>query len=310
MVGPVVAFRARVANAVSADSRYTLDDGLGARSLENHASYGPVEALDVTRLLTVEPAVEQALRARASRHALIDRTLIAPVRAMERRGTALRIIADAPGGLRLSPLLADLEFGNVTLSEATLLELAAAIIGVVAELHRMPGSLAHGAISPAHVLITRDGGVILTDSVFGGGFEALHWNREQMWRVFGVALPMSASMHRFDQRTDVTQLASVVLALMLRRQLRADEYPRAVPDLVLAATPAGGPAHASALRNWLQQALQLHPRSVLASAVDARQMFAQVLASATISRRGALEPVKEIVEQACRPAAFSNHRAS
>ena len=298
-----------MANAVSSDHRYTLDDGLGVRSLEHHASYGAVEALEVTRLLTAEPELEQAMRARASRHALIDRALVVPVRAMERRGNALRIIAEAPGGLRLSQLLADLEFGNVTLPEATLLELADAVIRVVADLHRTPGILAHGAISPAHVLIMRDGSVLLTDSIFGGAFEALHWNRDQVWRAFGVALPMSASTHRFDRRTDVTQLAAVVLALMLRRQLRAEEYPRAVPDLVLAATPADGPAHAPALRKWLQQALQLHPRSVLSSAVDAKQMFAQVLAAAAVNRRGGMEPVKEIVEKACRPAAFSNHRA-
>ena len=299
-----------MANAVSSDHRYTLDDGLGIRSLEHHASHGLVEALEVTRLLTAEPAVEQAIRARASRYALIDRALIASVRGMERRGTALRIVADAPGGLRLSQLLADLEFGNVALPDASLLELAAAVIRVVAHVHRNPGVVAHGAISPAHVVVTRDRAVILTDSAFGGAFEALHWNREQMWRAFGVALPMSASTHRFDQRTDVTQLAAVVLALMLRRQLRADEYPRAVPDLVLEATPTGGPAHASALRMWLQQALQLHPRSVLSSAVDAHQMFAQVIAAAALSRRGALDPVKEIVEKACAQAAFSNHRAS
>ena len=299
-----------MANAVSADLRYTLDDGLGVRSLEHHETHGPVEALEVTRLLTVEPAIEQALRTRASRYALIDRALIAPVRAMERRGTTLRIVADAPGGVRLSQLLADLEFGNVTLPDASLLELAGAVIRVVADVHRTPGIVAHGAISPAHVMIMRDGSVILTDAVFGGAFEALHWNRVQIWRAFGVALPMSASMHRFDQRTDVTQLASVVLALMLRRQLGADEYPRALPDLVLQATGAEGESHTAALRKWLQQALQLHPRSVLASGVDAKQMFAQVIAAAAVNRRSALDPVKEIVAKASGRAAFSNHHAS
>jgi hypothetical protein len=299
-----------VANAVSLDHQYTLDDGLGVRTLEHHASYGAVEALEVTRLLTAEPAIEQAIRARASRYALIDRALIAPVRGMQRRGTSLRIIADAPGGLRLSQLLADLEFENVTLPDESLVELAAAVIRLVSDVHRMPGSVAHGAISPAHVVVTHDGAVVLTDSAFGGAFDALQWGREQMWRAFGVALPMSASSHRFDQRTDVTQLAAVVLAIMLRRPLRPEEYPRAVPELVLEATPADGPCHMNALRMWLQQALQLHARSVLSSAIDAHQMFAQVIAAAAINRRGALQPVKEIVAKACGQAVFSNHRAS
>lgn len=292
------------------ERHYTLDDGLGVRSLARHKSFGALDVLEVTRVLTAEPAVEHAIRARASRYAVVDPSLLAPVRGVDRRGVALRIAADAPQGVRLSRLLADLEFGNETLPDASVLELAATVIRAVALVHQLPGIVAHGAITPAHVVVTREGAVILTDSSFGGAFEALQWNREQLWRRFGVALPMSASMHRFDQRTDVTQLAAVVLAIVLRRQLRREEYPGSALDLVLQATPADGAPQTSALRMWLQQALQLHPRAVLASAVDAHQMFAQVMAAAGTNRKTAMQVVKDLVDRMSSASGISDQRAS
>jgi hypothetical protein len=137
----------------------------------------------------------------------------------------------------------------------------------------------HGAITPAHVVIRQDGSAVLTDAVFGRGIEALHWTRAELWREFGIAMPAATALHRFDQRADVTQLAAVVLAIALRRPIRRGEYPDAVDDLVVRATPLDGPIHMSALRIWLRQALRLHPRSVLGTGVDASQMFAQVLAA-------------------------------
>lgn len=277
-----------MANAVPPERRYTLDDGLGVRSIHADISYGAVEFLDLTPALAVEPAIEHAIRERAKRYALVDAVRMTPVRRIDRESSALRIVADAPEGRRLSQLLADLEFGNDVLGDEALLELAWSVISAVADLHRVPGIIAHGAINPSHIIVRSDGSATLTDAVFGGALEALQRNREQLWREFTLALPTSASMHRFDQRADVTQLGAVVLAIALRRPLRSDEYPRAVGDLVLAATPAACGPHASALRMWLQQALQLHPRSVFASAVDARQMFAEAVRPPTKRRAPAV----------------------
>jgi hypothetical protein len=259
---------------------YTLDDGLGVRTIEQHPTHGPVDVLEVGRVLGANSAIEQAIRTRASRYSLVDPALMTPVRGIERRVTRLRITSTAPQGVRLSHLLADLEFGNITMTDAAIVELATAVIKAVARIHRHPGMIAHGAINPAHIVVRPDRSIILTDGVFGGAFELLQWHRDAIWRQFAIAMPMSASLHRFDQRADVTQMAAVVLALALRRQLRADEYPGAARDLVLEATPVDGPPFASSLRVWLLQSLHLHPRSVLASALDALQMFAQVLASA------------------------------
>jgi hypothetical protein len=267
-------------NTVASEQSYTLDDGLGARTLEHQAAFGDVDVLEVGRTLAADPAIEQAIRARASRYTLVDPSLLTPVRAIERRGAALRITSAAADGVRLSHMLADLEFGNIALTDSGVLELAKSVLRAAALLHHHPGLVSHGAINPAHVVVRQNRSVILTDGVFGGAFEVLQWHRNQIWRQFAIAMPISASMHRYDQRADVTQAAAVVLAIALRRQLTADEYPRAIPDLVLEATPVDGPSYASALRMWLLQALQLHPRCVLASAVDAYQLFRQVVAAA------------------------------
>jgi hypothetical protein len=269
-----------MANALASEQSYTLDDGLGARAFEHQALLGDVDVLDVARVLSTDPTIEQAIRARASRYTLVDPSLLAPVRAIERRGAVLRLTSAAVDGVRLSHLLADVEFGNITLTDPGILELSKSVLRAVALLHHHPGLVSHGAINPAHILVRQTRSVVLTDGVFGGAFELLQWHRDQIWRQFAVAMPISASVHRYDQRADVTQVAAVVLAIALRRQLRADEYPHAARELVMEATPLDGPPFASALRMWLLQALQLHPRCVLASGVDAYQFFRQVIAAA------------------------------
>jgi hypothetical protein len=267
---------------------YTVDDGLGVRWIEADAAQGWLEVLEVAPALASHPAVEKEMRARAELYSGVAAGALAPVRRIERKGEALRSVAVLPDGIRLSDLLADLEFGNEVLNEAAMLELAATVIRAVAAVHEIPGGVAHGAVNPAHILLTWDGAAVLTDGQFGGALETLQKNREQLWREFGLALPASASLPRFDQRADVTQLGAVVLAITLRRQLRANEYPRGVGDLVIAATPDDAHSHSSALRMWLQQALQLHPRAVFGSAVGARLIFKEIVASAGFARAGVL----------------------
>lgn len=285
------------------DGSYTVDDGLGVRCVQADPAQGWMEALDVTPELASHPAVEKAMRAQAERCG-VGVAMMAAVRQIERKGERLRVTAVMPDGIRLSDLLADLEFGNEVLTDAGLLELASAVVRAVAAVHELPGGVSHGAVNPSHILLTWDGEAVLTDGLFGSALEMLHKNREQLWREFGVALPASASLPRFDQRADVTQLGAVVLAIVMRRSLRADEYPRGVGDLVLAATPDEGGSHVSALRMWLQQALQLHPRAVFGSAVGARLMFAEVVAECGPRRAGA-QALKAIIRRR-----FSNLHAS
>ncbi len=271
---------------------YSLEDGLGVRRIEETDGRTNAEVLELTPALAAQPVVEQALRGRASRYADLDIRLFAPVKRIERAGSSLRIVSEMPGGVRVSHLLAHLESTGEVVPESAMLELSSLVINAVASLHAWPGGLAHGALSPAHVLLTHDGRIMLTDCVFGAGLEVLQRNREQLWKEFGLAMPAAANLARFDQRADVTQMGAVILAIVLQRPLHAGEYPRGVSDLVVTATESssspGVPGSASALRMWLQEALQIHPRLAFRSAVEAQRSFADINTAPGIRRAGAM----------------------
>ncbi|HEY6360644.1 MAG TPA: hypothetical protein VIX63_06045 [Vicinamibacterales bacterium] len=268
-------------------SHYALNDGLGERWVLMQPPHGQVEVLTLAPALASHAPAEPAIRARAERMADVIAQAVTAVRRVERDAAGMRVVADAVAGIRLSDVLSQLESGGNILPHAGMLELASAVVRALAVLHRLSTGLAHGAVTPAHIVLRPDGTAVLTDSVFGTALESLEWNREQLWREFHVALPAAASLPRFDQRADVTQLGAVVLAIALRRRLRDDEYPRGAADLVLAATADRSAHGASALRMWLQQALQLHSRSMFPSAVEAQRAFLEIAPAPGPGRAGA-----------------------
>jgi hypothetical protein len=309
--------RAGVIWGTGAHQPRSLEDGLGMRRLETDARSGAlVEILDVAPAFAQHPEFEPAVRARVSRAAAISLDGFAVVRQVDRDGGALRIISDHVDGLRLPDLLREAAAGHVPLPLPAALELSSQIVRAVAALHQLDGALFHGAINPSHVIVTRRGNIVLTDGVFGSALESLQRGREQLWREFRLAMPSSANLPRFDQRSDVAQLGATVLAIALGRSLRVDEYPRAVGDVVIAATLAARPGEtgsaASALRMWLQQSLYLHPRATFTSAVDAAIAFEEVV-GAPGNRRMAAAALQTFVrsifgdtpaaEQAARMAA-------
>jgi hypothetical protein len=291
LIGTAVAPRDRVNWGSDATAIPLLEDGLGTRRLETDASGATVEVLTVSANLAAESAFEDAVRTSAERLSIAAIEGIAGVRRVEREGATLRVVADHVEGLRLPDFLREAIKGNIPLPQPAALELAGRMLRVVAALHQVPG-MSHGAITAAHVVITRTGGVVLTDAAFGPALEGLQRNREQLWREFRVALPASASLPRFDQRADVAQLGATVLAIALGRPLRESEYPRAINAAVFAATLAArhgeSGTSASGLRMWLQEALHLHPRASFASAVDAHNAYADTLGRLA-ARRGGTE---------------------
>jgi len=269
----------------------TFEDGLGDRRIDVDPADGrAIEVLEVSPALASQPEFEEAVRARVVRFAGVEIEGLARVRRVERSGRALRVVSEHVEGLRLPDLLREAVKGNIPLPHPAALELAGQILRILAAVHRVSG-LSHGTITPGHIVITRTANVVLTDTVFGPAIETLQRSREQLWREFRLALPSSASLPRFDQRADVAQLGATVLAIALGRSLRADEYPRAVNEVVIAATLAAKPGEsgtsASALRMWLQESMCLHPRATFASAVDAEKAFDVVLGPAAARRGGA-----------------------
>jgi hypothetical protein len=255
------------------------EDGFGARSITEDPQHGRIERLDLTPALAT-PASEQAIRARAAYHNTLEDNPLGRVIRIARTGDALSVFSVVSDGVPLSELLAGLEFKTISLSGEELLELGASIVTALATMHERMPSLAHGAVTPAHIVLQRDGSTVLTGAVYGEALQALQRNREHLWRDFGIALPTAASLPRFDQRGDVTQLGAVVLALTQRRSLRRDEYPKKTHEMAIAAHVTGNAATDSRLRTWLQDALQLHGRVAFASGVDAARAFHEVLPAA------------------------------
>jgi len=237
--------------------------------------------------LLATAAGEKAIRGQADAVRELPPSILAPIHRVDRIGDALELTVVAPDGVRLSSLLDQLQRGTLLLDEQGVLDVIMRVIRSVAVVHAAPGFIAHGAITPAHVIVD-ELDVVLTDAVFAPSLQALQWNRERMWRTFGVALPWSASLNRFDQRTDVCQLGAVALAIALRRPLAVEEYPHGVEHLVAAAAErfVNGPA----LRAWLYRALHLHTRGMFASALEAGQAFAELMAFTT-SRLAPSQPL-------------------
>jgi len=300
-MGSLVATRGGMAREPIHGSHYALNDGLGERWVLMQPPHARLEVLALAPALASHAAAEPAIRARAERMAYIAAPGVGTVRRIERDAAGVRVVADAATGIRLSDFLERLESDGSVLPHAAMLELAGSVIRALAALHRLPNGLAHGAVTPAHIVLAEDGSAGLTDGVFGAALESLEWNRERLWREFHVALPAAASLPRFDQRADVTQLGAVVLAVALRRPLRDHEYPRGAADLVIEATSDLKAPGASAFRMWLQQTLQLHPRSIFASAVEAERAFAEMTSAHGVRRAGAkalsalLEPARMLI---------------
>lgn len=269
-------------------------DGLGARRVENDARHGRVEILELAPALRL-PGAEQTIRSRAARTAELPGGMVAAVYRIDRTAAGLAVVSAAVGGVLLGDLLAAFDAGEITVNDSLLFELAATVIRGVASLHELPGAFAHGAISPWHIALLPSGVVTFTDAPFATLLQDLHCNREQLWKEYGLAFPSAASLPRFDQRADTTQLGAAVLAILLRRPLAADEYPRRVLDLALDATAAPAP-YASAMRMWIQQALQLHPRSVFTSAADAGRAFEEMTQHVT-GRRTAAEALQRLLRE-------------
>jgi hypothetical protein len=255
-------------------------DGFGARSLAVDPHAGRIERLDLAPVLA-SSASEQAIRARAAYLTSVEDNPLGRVVRIVRKGDALSVLSEAPDGVPLSEVLAALEFKTVSLSGEELLELAASVITALATMHERMPSIAHGALTPAHIVLQRDGSTVLTGAVYADALQALQKNREHLWRDFGLALPTAANFPRFDQRGDVTQLGAIVLAITQRRSLRRDEYPKGTHDIALSVSVTTNPATDSKLRLWLQDALQLHGRVTFGSAIEAARAFREVLPAET-----------------------------
>ncbi len=155
------------------------------------------------------------------------------------------------------------------------------LVPAVAMLHESAPDTAHGAIGPERLVVTPDARLVIVEYVLGAALEQLHYSQERYWHQLRIPLPRAAGLPRFDQRADVTQIGVVALSLILGRQLRDDEYPSRIGDVVAstwAVSARGGfEPLPPGLRAWLGRALQLDARNAFESAIDAQVELDKVL---------------------------------
>ena len=281
---------------------YRLTDGLGERRIAADPSHGLVEVLELAPELATRSGVAALIERRASVVGSLD-GVVAHVHGVARQGAAVFVTADLPRGLRLSTLLGIAASRHERLSETVVLHVAQALMRSLATLHRHVEPFVHGAICPDHIVLTPDGDAVFTDAAFGAVLPDLEYSRERLWKTFGLAMPAAASLPRFDQRADVTQLAAVILAVAIRRHLTEADFPRAVPELLASVMAPAAPdalERASQFRAWLQRALQLPSRGVFSSALDAERSLTPLVGSSSRETRAA---VSALVRELTMPEA-------
>lgn len=134
--------------------------------------------------------------------------------------------------------------------------------------------VAHGALNTERIVITSEGRLCIIEHALGAAIRRLRLTPAELWRQFGLLAPVDdRGAVRIDARTDVVQLGTIALSLLLARPVTLQDFERGLPALLdeFSALAATSPSVFTApLRAWLERALQLAPRSYR-SARDAQE---------------------------------------
>lgn len=262
-------------------------DGLGERVVAADATTG--ELLQILRLrpaLTAVPSFEFALRERTARLMNFRHAYYARVRRIDRvqaNGGTLAVVSDHVEGTRLSDILRVAHQAGLQLDTNAALCLIRQLVPAVALLHENARDASHGLIAPERIVVTPHARLVIVEHVAGSAIEQLQYSRDRLWQEFRIAMPSSAGVARFDHRADVNGIGITALSLILGRPLAADEFPHAIPNLLMHArerSPLGDERPLSnALRNWLGRTLQLDVRRAFASAPEALAALEETLAT-------------------------------
>ena len=260
-------------------------DGLGERRVAADATTG--ELLQILRIrseLTAVPSFEFALRERTARLMNFRHAYYARVRRIDRApGGGLAIVSDHVEGTRLSDLLRVSHQRGLQLNTNAAVCLIRQLAHAVALLHENVRDASHGLIAPERLVVTPHARLVVVEHVSGSAIEQLQFGRERLWQEFRLAIPSSAGAVRFDHRSDVNGLGLTALSLILGRPIASEEFPHAIPQLLMQArerSPMGEERPlANGFRNWLGRTLQLDVRRAFASAPEALAALEETLAS-------------------------------
>jgi hypothetical protein len=261
-------------------------DGLGERVVAADATTG--ELLQILRLrpeLTAVPSFEFALRERTARLANFRHAYYARVRRIDRvqANGSLAVVSDHVEGTRLSEILRVAHARGLQLDTNAALCLIRQLVPAVALLHENARDASHGLLAPERIIVTPHARLVIVEHVLGSAIEQLQFGRERLWQQFRIAMPSSAGMSRFDHRADVNGIGLTALSLVLGRTLAAEEFPHAVPSLLMQARERSAYGEerplSNTFRNWLARTLQLDVRRAFASAPEALAALEETLAS-------------------------------
>jgi hypothetical protein len=258
-------------------------DGFGDRLLMfDNTDAVSLELLRFRRELAVSNGFENGLRDRVDQLSHFHHPAFAPVRAVVHLdGQDLTLVSAHTAGQRLSELpVAKFRKG---LHPAVVTWIVREITPALAAMQSTGPHVAHGAINADRIVLTAEGRLCLTELPLGWAIRRLALTPAVFWRQFGLLAPVDdRGRVRIDPRTDVVQLGTIALSLLLGRQVTLNEFERGLPTLLdeFTASAATSPSvFAAPLRAWLERALQLAPRSYR-SAADAQEALQELPAGA------------------------------
>jgi hypothetical protein len=245
-----------------------LSDHLGDRLLTfDNSTASSLELLKFKAALAHAPGFEDTLRRRVDELARFRHPNVAPVRGVEwlNQSEGLALVSIHTAGRRLSEILKDAH--GATFAMELVRQLAPALVA----LQQTGPGLAHGALTPDRIVVTREGRLVIVEHVLGAALEQLRYPAGRVRAELGLAAPADADPVKFTPRLDVIQLGFVALSLLLGRRLDAADYPDQIATL-LDEFSRTDPAGSAKLRPWLERALQMGARP-FETAQDALDAF-------------------------------------
>ena len=278
-----------------------LSDHLGDRLLTfDNSTASSLELLKFKSALAQAPGFEDALRKRVDDLMRFRHPSITPVRGVEwlNQGEGLALVSIHTAGRRLSEILKDAH--GATFAMELVRQLAPALVA----LQQAGAGLAHGALTPDRIIVTREGRLVIIEHVLAAALEQLNYPASRVRAELGLAAPAGADPVKFTPQLDVIQLGFVALSLLLGRRLEPTDYPDNIAALLDEFTHTD-PAGSAKLRPWLERALQMGAQP-FATAQDALDAFnhlpsdADVAPAATVAAapRPVVKPAPAPVEPA------------
>ncbi len=218
-------------------------------------------------------AFESLIRDRVARLATFEDERFARPDRVERDAATgeLTVLAEFITGSRLSDLLEATADASIVPGVDVALGYLLESLPALTLLHNT--GLTHGLIDASRTVLTPDGQFVFLDPSFGSAVERLNLSRLRLWHRFGVASPAGDGAVHFDAASDIAQVTLGGVALILGRNLRLDEYPEALPSLLMevieVAQIRGSSAFATGLQRFLQRSLPIPGRRPYATADEA-----------------------------------------